>query len=126
MRRLLPALCLVLATLAAPTLGQDLIDPQDAQHRRELRSLGQRSVTDPAAAAAGVAAARRTLRNENLGVDLPPERARIDRRLEATGEAAANRARAREQPAAPPPAAPPPSADLPSSVAPGPLPSMGR
>jgi hypothetical protein len=71
------------ASGVATALAQERlpIDPLAGRYRRELREVERRSATDPAEAARLAAQTRRRLIDDNGGVGLPPERARIDREL---------------------------------------------
>lgn len=99
----------------------DLSDPLQGQLQFQLDGLRRQSVTDPAGAARGAAAARRELIQRRGGVALGPSDLMIDRQLrgvQAGGRSATS-------PIVPSPS--PPGSSLPSSVDHGgaPLPSLG-
>ncbi len=72
------------AWLAGPAAAQQrsLINPGDAQLRRELRSLEGQVATSPRGAEFQLQRARRDLVSRSRGVDLSPEAARIERGLD--------------------------------------------
>jgi hypothetical protein len=89
MRRLAFSFGLSIAFLGHAAGAGDLLDPWNAQYRRELRTLQQQQATDPTGAASGAAAAQRQIRQNSGGVFLSPERRRLDRQLGAVGAATA-------------------------------------
>jgi hypothetical protein len=84
------------------------IDPMQGQYERDLRALQGQAATDPSGAAAGAAVLQRQLENESGGVRFSPDRARVDRDLQALRQAPT----AAEPPTPLPPA---PDTRLPSS-----------
>jgi hypothetical protein len=77
------------------------IDPMQGQYDRDLRALQGQAGTDPAGAAAGAAVIQRRLENESGGVRFPPDRARVDRDLQALRQAPLLPEPATSQPQAP-------------------------
>ncbi len=103
-------LALLLGMVAHAAGAGSLSDPLQGQLQFQLNGLQRQSVTDPAGAARGAAAARRELIQRRGGVDLGPSDLRIDRQLQGVQ---AGRASAAAPIATAPP---PPGVRLPSSV----------
>jgi hypothetical protein len=100
---MLAALAAFVALLPPAALAQAPlpIDPMQGQYDRALRALQGRAGTDPAGAAAGASAVQRRLENESGGVRFSPDRARVDRDLQALSRAPTLPELATPQPRAP-------------------------
>lgn len=72
---------LPVAAAVAADLRRSPIDPAVSRYERTLRRIEGRAASDPAGAAREAARFRRQLVTESGGVNFPPDRARIDRRL---------------------------------------------